>query len=312
MYTVKASGRGRCEVFVPEMHTAVVDRVELGHEVRRACELGEFVLHYQPVVHLESGQLSGLEALIRWQHPSRGLLPPSEFLDVAEATGAIVPLGAWAIREACAQARRWKDMLGGASIRVGVNLSPTQMLQPGLARTVASALATSGLDPAELVLELTEAVMIEDTSGAIERLRELDALGVLLAIDDFGTGFSSLNYVRQLPFRMIKIDKSFIDDVSESVHDAALVRAIVELGRALDVTTVAEGVETADQMLALRELGCDRAQGYYFSHPLPPAEVEALFVHAGERVPVFPSIGRAPVLETPPRADEPVLAGAVA
>jgi len=276
MYTVKESGRGWYALFVEEMHTAVVDRVDLEHQLRRALEVGEFTLLYQPIVALDSGRVVGLEALIRWHHPTRGLLLPRDFVEVAEATGAVIPIGTWVLETACAQLGRWNDMLDGTRLKLSVNLSPSQVLQTDLVETVGDVLRRTGVAPSELVLELTEAVMVRDTAGAAERLRALKDLGVRLAIDDFGTGYSSLSYLRLLPFDILKIDKAFIDGITEQPVDSTIGRVIVDLARTLGLLAVAEGVEHPEQVAVLRELKCPRAQGYAFSKPLPAAHVDTL------------------------------------
>ena len=276
MYTVKESGRGWYAMFVEDMHTAVVDRVDLEHQLRRALEVGEFTLVYQPVVALDTGLVAGLEALIRWHHPTRGLLLPGDFIEVAEATGTIIPIGAWVLDTACGQLRRWNDMFDGPPLKMSVNLSPSQVLLSDLVDTVSNAMRRHGVHPSELVLELTEAVMVYDTDAAGERLQALKDLGVRLAIDDFGTGYSSLSYLRLLPFDVLKIDKTFVDGITQQDLDTTLGRVIIDLARTLGLLAVAEGVERPEQVAALRELGCPRGQGYAFSKPLPAAHVEAL------------------------------------
>jgi EAL domain-containing protein (putative c-di-GMP-specific phosphodiesterase class I) len=263
------------------MLTLVVDRVELGHQLRQAIDNGEFKLRYQPLVALDTGGVAGLEALIRWEHPTRGLLSPEDFMEVAEETGAIVPIGKWVLDTACQQARRWKDMFPDVPFRVSVNLSPVQVFQANIIDAVSGALARSGLDAGDLVLELTEVVMVKDVDLAATRLRELKALGVYLAIDDFGTGYSSLNYLRQLPFDILKIDKGFVDGVTSGGTESALTRAIISLAHTLELYTVAEGVEHADQAEALRKLGCRFAQGYLYAKPLTAPQVEALLTAGG-------------------------------
>ena len=273
MYSVKASGRARYDFYASEMLASVVARVEVGQELRQALDNGEFVLYYQPILELSNGEVRGVEALLRWNHPKRGLLAPVEFLDIAEDTGTIVQIGEWVLETACRQAEDWNRQLPNGPVRVSVNLSPTQILHGGVLDSVRNALDRSGLDPSLLVLELTEAVMIRDTDLAATRLAQLKELGVFLAIDDFGTGYSSLSYLRQLPFDILKIDKEFIDGLAHSASDSALAAAILELAGTLEMVSVAEGVEDADQACALRSLGCQYAQGYLFSRPLPPEQV---------------------------------------
>jgi diguanylate cyclase (GGDEF)-like protein len=276
MYSVKDSGRARYEFFADPMHTAVVNRVELEQQLRVACETEQFRLHYQPIVCLDTGEVTGLEALIRWQHPTRGLLTPADFIEAANDTGTIIPIGRWVLRSACAQAREWHDQHPARPVTVSVNLSPLQIFQADVIDTVHEALDESGLDPSSLVLELTEEVMVKDADGAAQCLRELKTLGIRLAVDDFGTGYSSLNYLRRLPFDILKIDKSFIDGVTSSSTDSAFGKLIIDLAHTLGLQTVAEGVERSEQAATLRELNCHLAQGYLFAKPLPGGEVDAL------------------------------------
>lgn len=276
MYSVKANGRARYDFYADEMLSSVVGKVELAQELRAAVERGEFILFYQPMVEMLSGEIRGVEALLRWQHPTRGLIGPAEFLDVAEETGTIISIGDWVLTTACRQVKEWTDRSARYPLRVSVNLSPTQALQPGIVQSVQRALTDSGLDPSQLVLELTEAVLIRDTELAATRLSDLKALGVRLAIDDFGTGYSSLSYLRQLPFDILKIDKGFIDGITAGVTDAALTSAILGLAETLDMVSVAEGVEDPRQASILQELGCRFAQGFLFSRPLPVEQINQL------------------------------------
>jgi diguanylate cyclase (GGDEF)-like protein len=276
MYAVKDSGRARYRLFATEMHSAVVSRVELEHQMRLACDLQQFVLYYQPLVSLETGQLVGLEALVRWQHPTRGLLTPGHFIDVAIKTGAIVPLGSWVLDTACQQAARWRERHPNVPFTLSVNLSPVQVFQPDIVDMVSGALSRSDLAPEDLVLELTEEVMIKDAATAHKRLQELKDLGVQLAIDDFGTGYSSLNYLRNLPVDILKIDKSFVDGLTAGPTESAFGKLIIDFAHTLDLRTVAEGVEQPEQAVALRRLGCHLAQGYLFAKPLPANDVDSL------------------------------------
>jgi diguanylate cyclase (GGDEF)-like protein len=276
MYSVKDSGRGRYELFEDHMHASVVNRVELERQLRGALVADQFVLHYQPVVSLTTGKLVGLEALIRWEHPTRGLLSPAAFIDVAEETGAIVPIGAWVLETACLRAREWQQRFPDERFALSVNLSPTQVFQADCVETVRGALQRSGLAPESLVLELIEDVVIKDVGAASTRLSELKTLGVRLAVDDFGTGYSSLNYLRSLPFDILKIDKTFIDDIVVDPTRFAVGKLIIDLAHTLGLRTVAEGVERPEQAAALRELGCHAAQGYLFSRPLPADRIETL------------------------------------
>jgi EAL domain-containing protein (putative c-di-GMP-specific phosphodiesterase class I) len=281
MYSVKTAGRARYDFYATDMLHSVVDRVELGQEMRRAVENQEFVVHFQPMVEMRSGAIRGVEALVRWQHPTRGLLSPGEFLGVAEETGAITAIGQWVLDNSCRQVAEWNDMF--EPLEVSVNLSPTQVLHPGIVDLVANTLATTGLDPSMLVLELTEAVMVRDKDLAAQRLYQLKGLGVRLAIDDFGTGYSSLAYLRQLPFDILKIDKGFVDGVTNRSTESALTRAILTLAETLDMVGIAEGVEHREQAGILQELGCHFAQGFLFSRPLPADQVAPLLRRPSRR-----------------------------
>lgn len=281
MYAVKDSGRSNYKLFAKEMHSEVVSRAELEHEIRVACDLSQFTVYYQPIVSLEAGQLVGLEALVRWQHPTRGLLAPSEFIDVAVKTGAIIPIGRWVLDTACQRARQWHDRHPGVPFTISVNLSPVQMFHADIVETVRGALERWGLEPESLVLELTEEVMIKDADTAVERLGELKGLGVQLAIDDFGTGYSSLNYLRHLPVDILKIDKSFVDGLTAGPTESAFGKLIIDFAHTLGLRTVAEGVEQPEQAAALRRLGCHLAQGYLFAQPLPASDVDAFIEAAG-------------------------------
>jgi EAL domain-containing protein (putative c-di-GMP-specific phosphodiesterase class I) len=253
--------------------------MEVEAQMRLGLERGEFRLHYQPTFSLKDGRLTGLEALVRWQHPERGLVPPLEFVPLAEESGLIVPLGQWVIRESCRQVREWADRIPGVeSIALGVNLSARQLSHPNIVRDVADALDDFRIKPELLILEITESVLVFDSAAMIQRLNELKSLGLRLAIDDFGTGYSSFAYLRRFPVDMLKIDKSFVEDVATEPTASALVEAMIRIGKTLNLLTVAEGVERPDQAEQLRRLDCDVAQGYHFSRPLPGDEIEALLL----------------------------------
>jgi EAL domain-containing protein (putative c-di-GMP-specific phosphodiesterase class I) len=253
------------------MHDAVVRRLELATDLRLALERDELVLHYQPKVDLRSGEIIGFEALVRWRHPTRGMVPPLDFIGVAESTGLIVPLGRWVLTEACRQAVAWDR-----PIKMAVNVSVRQFEAGDLAETVAAVLAETGMPADQLCLEMTESVLLTDTDENLSRIVGLKALGVMLAMDDFGTGYSSLAYLRRFPMDVLKIDRSFVDRLGGECEDEALVRTIVRLGQRFGMTTVAEGIEDAVQLGALREMGCDFAQGYLLSRPVPATEATAL------------------------------------
>ncbi len=277
MYRAKDGGRDRYEVFDETMLADATERLSVEHDLRRGIAEGQLRLYYQPIVHLDTGAVAGFEALVRWQHPMRGLLPPLEFIPSAEDTGLIVPLGRYVLQEACLQAATWADMgPSGEQLRISVNVSAKQLAQPGWSDEVAQIIAESGLAPRQLVLEITESVLMDNTDATAVRLEELRRLGVRIAIDDFGTGYSSLGYLRRLPVDILKIDKSFIDGVAEGPHESALARAVVKLASTLRLEAVAEGINSRKQLLQLRRLRCPYGQGFYFSRPVPTAAIPRL------------------------------------
>jgi diguanylate cyclase (GGDEF)-like protein/PAS domain S-box-containing protein len=270
MYRAKAAGQGGFERYDPGMHTQLMDRMQLEADLRRALEEGELFLHYQPTIDLSSGAIVGAEALARWRHPTRGLVPPTEFIPLAEASGLIRPLGAWVLREACRQAAEWRhaNPHRDKPLTLSVNLSGKQLQHAQVIEEVAQAVRESGLPPESLVLEMTESVLLDDNETVLDILRQLKRLGARLAIDDFGTGYSSLSYLHRFPVDMLKIDRSFVERLSRASDNAELARTIVRLGQSLQLVTVAEGVEDSTQFLALRRMGCDIGQGYYFGRPM--------------------------------------------
>ena len=277
MYAAKRQGKSRYALFEPAMHATVVERLDLAADLSRAVEKGQLHLCYKPQISLTSGQICCLEALVRWRHPTRGEVPPGEFIPLAEETGMILPIGNWVLREACRQVKAWQERWPTpAPLTIAVNLSARQLQHPDIVGEVHAALAAAGLDPRSLVLEITETAIMEQLDAAISILTELRRLGVRLALDDFGTGYSSLSYLQRLPADILKIDRSFVAGVAKSADDSALARGILTLGQTLGLETVAEGIETAEQLAALRELGCQLGQGYYFARPLGPAAVDAL------------------------------------
>jgi EAL domain-containing protein (putative c-di-GMP-specific phosphodiesterase class I) len=277
MYAAKAGGKDRFELFRPEMHADMLQRLELEAELRHATERGELVLHYQPIVELGTGRITRVEALVRWAHPTRGLLGPLAFVPLAEEQGMIAPIGRWVLDEACRQARCWLDRFPGAPpLSMHVNLSGRQLQQPGLIAEVAQALEASALEPELLTLEITETVLMADIDTVSHRLQDLKQLGVLLAIDDFGTGYSSLSYLRRFPIDMLKIDKAFVDGIANGREDAALAHAIVNLSHTLQLHTIAEGIELPEQAMNLAALGCQDGQGYHFAKPLAAAAMTEL------------------------------------
>lgn len=271
LYRAKADGRGMFRFFEPEMDAKMQARRTLELDLRRAILKSEFELFYQPLVNLETNQVSGFEALLRWNHPTKGVVHPSDFIPVAEETGLIVPLGEWTIRNACLEAVAWPN-----EIKVAVNLSPVQFKNKGLAVAVAAALAHSGLSPRRLELEITESVLLLETHATLSILHQLRDLGVKISMDDFGTGYSSLSYLRSFPFDKIKIDQSFVRDLSERADSIAIIRAVSGLGRNLGMATTAEGVETVEQLAQLRLEGCSEVQGYLFSKPTQALNVAAV------------------------------------
>lgn len=274
MYMAKTGGKHRAVVFEPSMHEAVANRVEIEQDLRHALERGEIVLNFQPIVALDTGLIAGLEALVRWNHPTRGLVPPGEFIPIAEQSGLILELGRWILNEACQQCVAWERAnYTTGSVSVTVNISGRELRERTIVDDVRGALTASGLAPNRLILEVTESTLVGNDSATIERLHALKDLGVLLAIDDFGTGYSSLSYLQQFPVDIIKIDKSFVDHLGSPGAESPLSLAVVSLGGALSVRTVAEGIETESQYKRLRELGCPYGQGYLIARPLPAGGV---------------------------------------
>lgn len=268
MYRAKDVGRNAYRFFDAKMNVDAVEHLNFRNGLRRALACNEFVLHYQPQVNLTTGELIGAEALIRWQHPELGLVPPGRFISVAEDSGLILPIGEWVIREACRQAASWPETAKGR-VGVAVNLSAVQFKRGNLEKTVASALEESGLNPALLELELTESILISDTEEVLATVRRLKTLGVGLAIDDFGTGYSSLSYLKRFAVDKLKIDQSFVRDMAIDPEDEVIVRTIIQLARSLDLRTIAEGVETELMLNHLRAFKCDEVQGYFIAKPMP-------------------------------------------
>jgi diguanylate cyclase (GGDEF)-like protein len=276
MYRAKAGGKGRVEVFDDGMRARLVERVALEMSLRRALGRGELRVFYQPVIGVQGGEIAGVEALLRWQHPRRGLLTPSEFMSVAESSGLIVDIGEWVLAQACAQVADWNAQTTGAPLRLSVNLSSQQLIRPEIAEVVARILSASGL-PAELLdLELTERIVLEQGHDCLAALRALKALGVRLVLDDFGTGYSSLVDLRRLTIDALKIDRSFVQDLGREDDDGAIIDAVLCMADALHVAVTAEGVETRDQLARLRAQGCEHVQGFLFSPPAPPEVLDEL------------------------------------
>jgi len=278
LYRAKQDGRGVHRFFEREMDLQVQKRREMELDLRRAFANGEFELHYQPLVDIAADKISGFESLLRWRHPDKGMISPAEFIPVAEEIGLITAIGEWVLREACNEAEKWPE-----EVKVAVNLSPMQFRSRNLVQVVISALANSGLSPKRLELEITESLFLAETQANLAILHQLRELGVSISMDDFGTGYSSLSYLRSFPFDKIKIDRSFVKDLAERLDCVAIVRAISGLGRSLNITTTAEGVETTDQLDWLRAEGCNEVQGFLFSAARPAAEVEKLLFRFGAR-----------------------------
>jgi diguanylate cyclase (GGDEF)-like protein len=277
---------GSYRVFDPDMRTSLVDRLALESDLGRALDNDEFELHYQPIVQLAAwDQVSGVEALIRWNRGRRGLIPPGEFIPAAEETGLINQIGAWVLRESCDQQRDWAAVSPELSrLTVSVNLSPVQLAQPDIAGMIRDMVGESEADPGRVIIEITEGALVENTEANLAKLQAINSVGVRLALDDFGTGYSSLSYLRQFPFDIIKIDRSFVREVDVDEDAAALARSVIGIARALKLTSLAEGVETAGQADWLTKAGCDAAQGYFFAPPMPPAELLPVLANG---LPVF-------------------------
>ena len=269
MYLAKSRGRGQAALFEPSMHAAALDRLEMQNDLRHALERNQLALVYQPVHSLETGELVAAEALLRWNHPTRGLIPPGTFVPIAEETGVIVPIGRWVLQQACLDAARWRSRPGTQQgIRVSVNLSGRQIPDGGLLDDIRRAFKESGLPPGSMILELTESMLLQHTTPMMTLMHRLRALGVRLAIDDFGTGYSSLSYLQRLPIDILKIDRAFVERLTTDTNAAALVRAIISLGESMSLKTVAEGIEDGQQAEKLRVLGCDLGQGFFYGMPM--------------------------------------------
>jgi diguanylate cyclase (GGDEF)-like protein len=293
MYRAKQRGKARYEMFDQAMHARAMDRLGLERDMRRAVERRELFLQYQPIVSLSNGALRGFEALVRWRHPERGVIPPAKFIPIAEETGMIIPIGKWVLGEACRQMSRWQKLSSlDAPLPISVNLSGRQFLQPDLLEQVEEVLRETGLAPRSLKLEITETVVMENIETATQTLERLRSLGVELSIDDFGTGYSSLSYLQRFPVSTLKIDRSFVSRMAESDGTAEIVRTITKLAQTLGMDVVAEGVETEGQRAQLSDFECEYGQGYYFSRPLDGESAEALLLSS------FPQPGAPPQVIT--------------
>jgi diguanylate cyclase (GGDEF)-like protein len=282
MYRAKADGKGRYALYEPGMHTAIVERLDLEVDLKRALERDELVLVYQPIFSLRSGAVAGIEALVRWRHPTRGLVLPERFVPLAEESGLIRELGRWVLRTACHRGALWRARYPGhPGLQIGVNVSGVQLHEPGLVDAVDEALSASQLDGDGLRLEITETALMEDFEMALEQLEALKELGVEISIDDFGIGYSSLRYLRRLPLDSLKIEKSFLDGIGRSDEEPALLRAIIDLAEIFGLTVIAEGVERPEQRARLLELGCELGQGHLLSAPLDATDTDALLLRVG-------------------------------
>jgi predicted signal transduction protein with EAL and GGDEF domain len=273
LYRAKGDGRGTFRFFETAMDLQMQARRIMEQDLRKALPAGEFELYYQPVVNLARNEISGCEALIRWNHPQQGMVAPATFIPLAEEIGFIVPIGEWVIRQACNTAARWPS-----DLHIAVNISAVQFRNPGLMQVIVGALAASGLDPTRLEIEITETVLLQNKEATLAVLHQLRALGIRIALDDFGTGYSSLTYLQCFPFDKIKIDRSFVKDITENSGSLNIVRAVAALASGMGMTATAEGVETAEQRDKIASEGCTEMQGYLFSRPLPVSEIERRFL----------------------------------
>ncbi len=283
MYRAKQEGRNLFRMYAYEMNAMSFEQMLLEQSLRKAIAEDELLLYYQPQVELSSGAVIGLEALVRWQHSEFGLVPPSEFIPIAEETGLIVPLGNWVLKQACIQCRKWQEE-GRPPVKVSVNVSARQFQHPEFVADVADNVARTGMRPELLELEITESMFIQDAAATIAKLNELKRMGVRIAVDDFGTGYSSLNYLRQFPLDVLKIDRAFIRDIAHNAHDQAITDAMIRLAHDLGLHVVAEGVETAEQLARVKQPRCDAVQGYLFSKPLPAEEIGMWLAAEGRRL----------------------------
>jgi EAL domain-containing protein (putative c-di-GMP-specific phosphodiesterase class I) len=277
MYQAKETGRSGLKFFQPAMNARAVERQTMEEDLRDALREQEFALHYQPKINLKTGAIFGAEALLRWTHPTRGPISPARFIPAAEDSGLILPIGEWVLREACRQAKAWADR-GLPAITVAVNVSALQFQSENFMDGLSAILKETGLDPKALELEVTESLLMKRPEFAAAILKSLRDRGIHVAIDDFGTGYSSLSYLHQLPLDSLKVDQSFVRQISATPGETSIVRAIISMGKSLKLKVIAEGVETVEELEFLQALGCDEAQGYFFSRPVPSGQFEALLV----------------------------------
>jgi predicted signal transduction protein with EAL and GGDEF domain len=287
MYKAKSKGKAQYALFDSSLHQQVTSQLKLETELRKALGLGQIYLEYQPICELRHRRLIGFEALVRWQHPDRGLLEPTTFIPVAEETGLIVPLCNWVLTEACRQMREWRAIQGSTALGMSVNVSSLQLTHPDFVSLVREALAAAELHPSQLTLEVTESVLMDGIENAVSTLTRLREMGVTLSIDDFGTGYSSLSYLATLPIDALKVDRSFIERMSHDGEGSEIVRAIFKLGQALDKRVYAEGIETIEQLELLQQLGCEYGQGFFLSRPVDPSRAKG-YVEARGQTAVAP------------------------
>jgi diguanylate cyclase (GGDEF)-like protein/PAS domain S-box-containing protein len=306
LYRAKAGGRNRCVLFEPSMQAAATDRLELKADLDAAVAQGQFFLLYQPIFDLASVEIRGVEALLRWRHPTRGVITPDNFIPVLEDTGLIVEVGRWVLLEACAQAAAWQRQ--GYPMTMSVNVSMRQLESELLVEHVEDALAAHDLDPAALVIEVTESSLMKDANATVSRLRRLKEIGVMIAIDDFGTGYSSLAYLRQFPVDVLKIDRSFVAEMDEGPNSGAFIHTLVELGRTLGLTTLAEGIEESGQLAGLRNEQCDHGQGFIFSRPVDPGDIEQMLFRSTQGPLPDPAVGSAAATPGARNARRPAVA----
>ncbi|GAB4383092.1 MAG: hypothetical protein Kow00121_44380 [Elainellaceae cyanobacterium] len=281
LYQAKQQGRSQYQFYSPVVNAQLQERLALENDLYGALERNEILVYYQPLIDLHNHQIVAFEALVRWQHPARGLVSPAQFIPIAEANGLIVPIGEWVLRTACAQSRAWQNA-GFSPVRMSVNLSACQFEQPNLVAMIQQILEETGLEACCLELEVTESALMTDIQRSVQVLTQLRELGVLLALDDFGTGYSSLNYLKRFPVNMLKIDRSFVQDVMSNPDSAAVTDAIIALAKSLRLTITAEGVETQEQLNYLQMQGCDEGQGFYFSRPVPASSITETLKHRSQ------------------------------
>ncbi|MEH1811820.1 MAG: EAL domain-containing protein [Nostoc sp.] len=288
LYQAKQQGRSQYQFYSPEINAQLQERINLENQLHGALERNEMLVYYQPLIDLHSGQITAMEALVRWQHPTLGLVSPAKFIPIAEANGAIVPIGEWVLRTACTQNRAWQ-LAGFNPIRISVNLSARQFEQPYLVEVISQILEETGLQVSYLELEVTESFLMADMERSVKTLKQLRELGICLALDDFGTGYSSLNYLKRFPVNMLKIDRSFVQDVTSNPDSAAVTNAIIALAKSLRLNITAEGVETQEQLDYLKMLGCDEGQGYYFSCPVPADLITPMLQKTSQQMEKIPA-----------------------